>query len=323
MLLLHFLWPLVAIAEELGLFVGATSEATTTIETETAERLRSLNIPIGYKVTRAEWRAAIPGQPPMPVESGGGSSAGGSGSGGGEYTIPDWAKNLIAPFMSIIGEIGDGLKVFLDAISFMAQEIAGPFLEAVLTVLSSFVEPLKGLSAWIKGTLTPDLVSFFGSFSNWWKKDVDPFLQKQLFPQLGEWGGALYEWIKSDFLPFLKNTVWPFLTETLWPQIVEGVNSLGSSLSDLWNIITEDKDTISQLIQDFIDNTFSDLIGAIETFSAYLQTESGDLMGGLETIWESESLSLWDKLKNLIWIRGNSLMGLVRGRASASMGCVR
>ena len=288
-----FIWPLVAIAEALGLLVGVTNDSANAITKETEKRMASLNVPEGYKVTRNEWRAATPGQPPIEVPSG---TNGSTGSGSTGIQIPQWAKDIIAPFTEIISKIGDSLKTFLGDLIDAAGIIAGPFAGAVLTVLETFAKPLEDLGEWIKGTLAPDLANFFTAFGNWWSSDVDPFLQSEMFPQLSKWGAAIYEWIKKDFLPFLTGEVWPFFKKDLWPVIVDGINGLGAALKELWDYIVKHWPEIKTLIVDKLKKWFDSLIGKVKDVTTWLDLLLSPIQTGVGLFGQFFA-ALWNAIK--------------------------
>jgi len=204
-------------------------------------------------------------------------------------------------FVDTLIDILPNLSMFMENIGDMGRQLPGLFAsisDAISPVINTLlVGALIPLSAFIAGTLLPDLGDFFTALGVWWTTDVDPFLQGELFPTLGGWLSTLYGWIKDDLLPFLKNEVFPVLKNDVWPVVKEAFEGLGVSLGDLWGTIKDNMPTLTTFLTTFITDITAKWTGMVVQLDAYIQTKSGDLMGALETIWESGSLSLWDKLK--------------------------
>lgn len=357
-LLLGFLWPVIAILQEL---FGILTEATEAAAVE-------IGVPRAWKRARRAYEAAAPGEPYVPAMPG----------------LPAWLVDIIEKFRAAIdavlepfkkfvnllvkawealtplifeailpafkafgegllklaqaiwdnielfktylpGSIKNALDFFFGAITGVATffvdtltdllpnlslffeqlGIFGDLLPGLFSALSDALSPVfatlidafTGVLAWVNTVLAPDLKAFFTAFGDWWRTDVDPFLQKELFPTLGRWLTALYEWIKNDLLPFLKNEVWPALKNDIWPVVKAAFEGLGKALGDLWNTIKENMPTVTAFLTTFIENITGKWTGMVETLNAYILLKSGDLMGALKIIWESGSLSLWNKLK--------------------------
>ena len=206
-----------------------------------------------------------------------------------------------ATFVSdLFAGISPSLAGFAQALESLAEPmiwLAGQIAERLSPVLNTFLEALTGVVDWIRDVLVPDLGSFFEQFGAWWKEDVDPFLKEEVFPTLAEWGKELYAWIKDELLPFLKNEVWPFIKNELWPVIKEVIEGFLDSLRELWDSIKENWPTIKQLLIDQFESWVKEWQKKIDLATAWVEAKSGDIMGVLETIWTSNSLSLWDKVQ--------------------------
>lgn len=358
-LLMGFLAPIAAVLEKFLGVIGTTTDAMT-----------DLNVPMGFRVERAAWRAAEPGVP---------------GVRRGEEGMPAWLSNLLERFgdeietvaelfrtfgdimgevwgplgevtipaviaaLTVLGEnlvalgqriLNDLLPIFTEhlpgvirgALDFFFGKLVGmgtlfvetlagilPNLELfaqsigdigrqlpeVFTALAQAITPvinslLEGafipLAEFVSRTLLPDLRGFFSAFGEWWAADVDPFLQAKVFPTLGKWLSALYNWLGKTFLPFLEKHLMP-VVETVWGVVEKAFEGLGEALGNLWDTIEEKMPTVLTFLTTFIEGLAGKWIGMFETLDAYIQAKSGDIMGALETIWTSESLSLWDKVK--------------------------
>jgi len=127
--LLGFLWPIIAIFEQL---VGTSEDLNNSFN--------SLNVPTGYKVTRAAWKAATPGEP-------------GVLRGGSDY--PDWVSALLEKFGDAIKDALAPFKEFIDLIKEIWAELGPVILDGLLPALKRFGEGLLELGDKIKNELLP------------------------------------------------------------------------------------------------------------------------------------------------------------------------
>lgn len=353
--LLGFLAPIRWVIEFIVGSFEVEAEAVEEAAQATRKSTASLNIPTGYKLERAAWGVAAPGQPWGEEEEG--WSETGRNLKDVFDNVPAWLKEIIEGFRSALEEASKGIKEFVERMQEIWQELAPVIIEALLPVLryfgdalgwvadkvysillpvltghlpkilwdlgrafsdlmasglvvlagfiadvvipvvGTFAEALAEVASWIRTVLVPDLLNMFAAIGDWWRSDVEPFLNENVFPQLQEWFMAIYTWISTEFMPFLANEVWPFISGPVWGAIVEGLTMLGDVFMDIWNIVKdkwpEIKDWIVRKIGDFFGGVTSDMqIG----FAQFLLDVDG-LGASLEYIWTNNSLDLWTKVK--------------------------
>jgi len=296
---LAFLWPIATILEDiLGLFRGEQ------------ERLaRDFGVPTGWRVERIRYAAATPGEPPIR----------------GRGDRPRWIAGILKPFREAIKEALKPFRSLIEALKKLGKAVAPAVTDAFVAILETFGKALDGVADWIRKTLMPDLIASFQGFSRWWRGEMDPFLRAQVFPVLGRWLEAIYSFIRDKLIPFLEANLLPSL-KRLWEAVQPLVETLGQKLLQLWDVITKHWDTILKMVDLWLRQIMDKWIGRTELATAFILAESGDLFGALRVIWESGSLSLWDKLKfsfavgaSALWkglmgvfrLLGNALIGLI------------
>ena len=296
---LAFLWPIATILEDiLGLFRG-----------EQKRLARGFGMPIGWRVERIRYAAATPGEPPIR----------------GRGDRPGWIARILKPFREAIKEALKPFRSLIEALKKLGKAVAPAVTDAFVAILETFSKALDGVADWIRKTLMPDLIASFQGFSRWWRGEMDPFLRAQVFPVLGRWLEAIYSFIRDKLIPFLEANLLPSL-KRLWEAVQPLVETLGQKLLQLWDVITKHWDTILKMVDLWLRQIMDKWIGRTELATAFILAESGDLFGALRVIWESGSLSLWDKLKfsfavgaSALWkglmgvfrLLGNALIGLI------------
>ncbi|MFA5053720.1 MAG: hypothetical protein WC565_06665, partial [Parcubacteria group bacterium] len=105
----------------------------------------SLNVPTGYKVTNAEWKAATPGVPGIET--------------GGEATGPSWLSGLLDKFGEAIDSAIKPVADFVSALSKAMEDIGGKVLAAILGPLDSFGKYLSTMAQ----SVLPGLISVLGT----------------------------------------------------------------------------------------------------------------------------------------------------------------
>jgi len=123
--------------------IGVFNQLNDTVE-ETIDKFSSLNVPTGYKVTRAEWRAATPGEP--------GDLIGGAGAGGG---MPQWVTDLLEEFGDAIKDAIAPFKAFFDLMSDVWKELGPVIMKGLLPSLKKFGENLFSIGEKIRDELLP------------------------------------------------------------------------------------------------------------------------------------------------------------------------
>jgi hypothetical protein len=253
--LMGWAWPLIAIFEKL---TGAIDE--------TIDSYNNLNVPTGYKVTRAEWKAATPGEP-------------GEKRAGTESELPEWVSDLLEQFKEAIQAVVDVFKSFFDIMSAVWEELGPILLQGILPSLLSFGEALVGIGEKIRdellpilkehlaGTISGFLDFFFGAITatiTFFVDTIGAILPNlELFAQsMGDLGATLpglaaalsdalspaintllegltllSGWITATMIPGLQaaltefgalwtSNIGPFFTESVFPKILEWVDKI-------------------------------------------------------------------------------------------------
>jgi len=154
---------------------------------------------------------------------------------------------------------------------------------------------------------------------------VDPFLREKLFPQLQEWLTRLVDFLDTKVLPFLTGPFWDFIENKLWPRLEEIVGRIFDFLEKHWP-------EIERLIEVGLEQWLSNLERQIDLGMVGILVQAGNYWDALGQLWQSNSISLWDKIKytfgiGLQWLTdaiggvvgwiGNAIGGIVSGVGQA------
>ena len=233
--LMGWAWPLIALFEQLSESVE-----------ETIEQYSDLNVPTGYKVTRAEWAAAKPGEPGELKETGGGEDSG----------LPEWVVKLLEQFADAIEAALAPIKAFFDLMSEIWEELGPTIFEGILPSLQGFGEALLALAERIRDELLPVLKEhlagvisgvfdlIFGSIVAVGTFIVDTLIDilpnLELFAlSLGELGGMLPGLASalSDALSPAINTLLEgltLLTNWITATMIPGLSRLLTGFGEFW-----------------------------------------------------------------------------------------
>jgi len=215
-LLLGFLWPIAAVLHQIAGLFG---------EAEEQIYQGSLNVPSGWNVERAEYKAATPGEPALSGET-------------TQDKLPAWLRGIVEKFQDAIEAILEPIRQFIQALEDLWQAIAPSVITAFLAVIQTLVDMLQPIADWMLETLLPDLKAFFEGFAVWWKAEVEPFLKSQVFPKLGEWFVALYELLRDEIIPYLRDNMFAFIVEA-WPTVATIVERVGGAFGALWEVVVQ------------------------------------------------------------------------------------
>ncbi len=320
--LMGWAWPLIAIFEKL---TGAIDE--------TIDSYNSLNVPTGYKVTRAEWAAARPGEP--------GEKRAGTGS-----ELPEWVSDLLEQFKEAIQAVVDVFKSFFDIMSGVWEALGPILMEGILPALLEFGNTLVGIGEKIRdellpilqehlaGTITGFLEFFFGAISGAITFFVDTIgaimPNLELFAQsMGDLGATLpglaaalsdalspaintllegltllAGWLTTTMIPglqalltgfgvFWETSIAPFFTEKVFPQILEWANRVYDFMSS--NVIPFLENTLWPFMENEIWPMFTGIVDdLIDTL--------GDLWSSIEKHWPAIEELLKTKIAD--WVDG-------------------
>lgn len=243
--LLGFLSPIRWVIEfVLGFFEDEAEDAAEDARREARRATASLNIPTGYKLERAAWGVAAPGQPWGMEED--------------DWqdtekklkdvfdNVPKWLKEIMEGFRAALEEAGQGIKAFIEKMQEIWKELAPVIIEALLPVLRYFGEALGWVADQARSILLPvltehlpkilwDLGRAFSDLLASGLVVLSGFIADVAVPVIGTFAEALAgaaNWIRtvlvSDLLtmfaaignwwrtevdPFLKGKVFPKLQE--------------------------------------------------------------------------------------------------------------
>jgi len=239
--LLAFLWPFVAVLEEL---FGVTTEVTQTISSEVSARerlLSDLNVPIGWKAARIAYAASTPGEPPIfpeePVTGGGGEVS---------IRVPDWIESIVNTWKAAIEGAVAPLREFIDIMRQVGAQLVPAILLKLLPAIESFGDQILDLGKHIKDDLLPVFMSHL------------PGVLEGFFNFIG---GEIV-----GVATLIVNTLANILPEL--EDFAQALGGLGANLPDLLAGIAE---SISPAISDFL----SSLAGLVNKITDWL-TGGGD-----------------------------------------------
>jgi len=287
--------PLMLLGELFRILGGKVIEVTDAISDQTQateESMSDLNVPTSWREDRVRWAAIRPGETPRDYTD----DIGETTQDGVDQEL-SWLEQAIEQFRGLFQHHLDWFGDFVDRMQAIGVQLFPAFLEILEGPLTTFEHVMDDIASWIEDVFAEDFKAFASGFHEWWTTDVDPFLQEDVFKFFGDAFKDVYEWIGSTFLPFLKNEFWPAFKTDVWPAIEAALTQLGGALSDLFTTVDDNMPTITQFLTEFFTGIISKWTGMVETVNAYTLTKAGDLAGGLKVIWESESLSLWEKTK--------------------------
>ncbi len=239
-------WVIEFVLGSLGSFgAEVESAATETQQTRQARKTTaSLNIPTGYKLERAAWGVAAPGQP-----------------WGGEEedwqsterqikdvfdSVPAWLKGIIEEYRAALEEAGQGIKAFVEKMQEIWQELAPVIIGALIPVLKYFGDALIWVADTVQSTLLPvltehlpkillDLGRAFSDLMASGLVILTGFIADVAVPVIETFSEALAEvasWIRAVLVTDLLNMfsaigewwtseVSPFLEDKVLPQLQE------------------------------------------------------------------------------------------------------
>jgi phage-related protein len=301
--LLGFLWPLVAILQELGLvamdFLNALYPLEQEVETVTkqARTFRELNVPAGFKefAARLEYLVARPGEPYVPEpEAGRGERQRPSPYRLPEIEIPTWARGLVEGFRAIIEEIKAALREAIAGFLRFAQAVAPAFTELLLSVIKTFADALAMIVDWLNSTAAPILIQIFRSLTDFWNTQVAPWITSAVLPRLLDMFTALLNFLSSTVLPFIRDYVFPML-QRLWPVVEQVFYELLDAFKQVIRWLQRNWPLIEQWIHNMLQAWKNNILKGLDLWKASMLAKAGDFWGAFNTIWQSNNLTFWEK----------------------------
>jgi TP901 family phage tail tape measure protein len=303
--LLAFLWPLVAVLQELGLVASDFLNTLYPLEQETEEVTKQartfteLNVPAGFKdlAARLEYLVARPGEPYVPetTEAGRGAAPRPGPYRPPEVEIPAWAKELIEGFRGIIEEIKAALQTVLAGLLSFAQAIAPAFTELLLSVIKTFADSLAIIVDWLNSTAAPILIRIFQNLTDFWNNQVAPWITSTVLPGLLDMFTALLNFLNSTVLPFIRDYVFPML-QRLWPVVEQIFYELLDAFKQVISWLQRNRPLIEQWINNMLQEWRNNILKGLDLWKADMQAKAGDFWGSWQTIWQSQNLTFWEKV---------------------------
>lgn len=202
-------------------------------------------------------------------------------------------------FVDTLTNLLPNLALFFEQLGIFGGLLPGLFAalsEALSLVFATIIDAFTGILTWVNAVLAPDLKTFFTAFGNWWRTEVDPFLQKKVFPVLGEWMTRFYTILRDKVLPFLENKLWPWLANTAWPIIEKAGNRILGFLERFADWVTAHWPQIEAWLTYKLEQALRNLEVQLEMAGAIVKASLGNTAEAVNDIWRSESLSWWQKI---------------------------
>jgi len=202
-------------------------------------------------------------------------------------------------FVDTLTNLLPNLVLFFEQLGIFGGLLPGLFAalsEALSPVFATLIDAFTGILTWVNAVLAPDLKTFFTAFGNWWRTEVDPFLQKEVFPVLGEWMTRFYAILRDKILPFLENKLWPWLANTAWPIIEKAGNRILGFLERFADWVTAHWPQIEAWLTYKLEQALKNLEVQLEMAGAIVKASLGSTAEAVNDIWRSESLSWWQKI---------------------------
>ena len=270
----------------------------------------SLNIPTGYKVERAAWAAAKPGEPGIAI---------GAGEGAGdfwdsllkilsdslvEWTIGDIVEKLvnwaITDIISPITEwfVDDIVTPILDwfitdivePIAFEIGQIVKPITDWFITdivqpltdwVITNIITPLTGGVDWfITDVIHPltdwtieHIVKPLIAGVDWYIQDIVKPIADWTITNIVEPLEAGVNWFITDIVPQISQSSWAkVLTSPDWDRVLSGLTEATLVAGTVWLGITGGRE---------LGGWLADLLGVSKDMRKFLENIAGVLGGGL------------------------------------------
>jgi|GEM_PF-6250682 len=197
----------------------------------------------------------------------------------------------LADFVDVLSDISDQLPGLASALADALGAVALTLLEDVFTPVGE----------WIRDTFIPDLETFFGNFGTWWTEKVDPFLESEVLPKIGEALERIYGWL-DPILEWLGGPFWDWLSGPAWETVSPYIDEVLGMFEDFGRWVGENWDSISNFLTVWLDRTLSNLEDNLDDFLS--ATENWLLYGNpiaiaLEDLRDAFN-RLWDALSPII-----------------------
>ncbi|MEN3051302.1 MAG: phage tail tape measure protein [Candidatus Methanosuratincola petrocarbonis] len=191
----------------------------------------------------------------------------------------------------------EGFLDHLEGVTAALEPVMDAFGRLAGEVLATLLDLGGSLADWVGDTLLPRLREWLERIGGWWTSIIEPLLKSEVLPFFIDMLSQVVEFIDSKLMPILEGKLLPFIRDVLWPKLEEIGGRLLAIFEDVLNFIEEHWPQIEALIMSKLDAWIRDIEGYFDKIKAYTLFEAGDLWGALRVIWDSESISLWDKLK--------------------------
>lgn len=255
------LWPLVAILETV---VGTFQQETDAIQASTQARLEefeALNVPVGFKGARYEWRAAEPGVPYRPWEEEVPPAITPP-----EIEFPIWVMENLEALGEIITPLITIIDMFRNSMEKAWSSIIPSLVAGILPVINTFGWLTDLISEWIGGVFAPDLARFAEGFGSFWETMVDPFIREDFGPTVAGWLNRMYGWL-DDIIGFFAGPVWTWITGPFWKMLKPHVSKILGMFEDFGKWVAANwESTIAPFLKEFVDIWLKDFEGGLDDF---------------------------------------------------------
>lgn len=283
----QFLWPLVSMLRYLREWLGIQDQVNKELST-------SLNVPSGYKTTRAEWAAAKPGVPGISTE---------------EAKVPAWAdavgKKLAEMLEGILKDFGiDSWSDVFDAVQSAVQGFWDWVVGKIPDIRKSITDSLEIISKWLSDN-NISLGSIMESLEDGvqWLIDNGPDLVSdatQFVDWLNDEGTKMINWILNKF--------------PTWKEFKAELDDISKKLEDARKSIDDVGIAIGGLDFTSLTNAIKDTKTAIDNMKSAIVYAVGIAVGAIVGALVAQALALgW-------WVLAGAAMGAAAGGFLAYVG---
>ena len=285
----------------------------------------SLNVPTGYKVTRAAWKAAKPGEP--------GIEQGGAEGGAGDF----WDSLLkILSDALVEWTIGDIVEKLVDwaitdivspIVEWFVDDIITPILDWVITdivtpitdwVITNIVQPLVAGVNWVITDIVQPIADWTVDHIvkpliagvNWYIRDIVTPITNWAITNIVEPVKAGVNWFITDIVSPLAQSSWAkVLSSPDWDRILSGLTEATLIAGTVWLGITGGRE---------LGGWLADLLGVNKDMKKILQNIGGILGGAL--VGALMGFLLGGHVGAWIGLAAGGIAGAIAGVASMQTG---
>ena len=174
--------------------------------------------------------------------------------------------------------------------------LAASLSDALSPAINTLLEGLTLLAGWVTVTMIPGLQTALAEFGALWTSNIGPFFTESVFPKILEWATTIYDFVMKSIIPAFTGTVLPFLEHEAWPTLTKTIDEIILVFKGLWDTISDNAGPILDMIKGLIEDWGEKIKAGATLLTAKTLYDAGELGAALKTIWESNSLSIWQQV---------------------------